>query len=206
RRGRAAVVGGAGRVTASTRPRMQAAQPISHSSQKMPESPGSSARTNPGPPQTNSPTTLLVFHFFPMTGLSLMRLGAGRARLPVSGCDRSVTPRYPAPPARTSPDATRWACLRRPRQRTNTSPWRSVATGPRFTGKDTSMGKLAWQIIGVGAPIAAAFVARKTLTFAWEKSTKRPAPSNPVDDEISMSEALAWTIVSGVGVAVAQLV
>lgn len=68
------------------------------------------------------------------------------------------------------------------------------------------MGKLAWQIIGVGAPIAAAFVARKTLTFAWEKSTKRPAPSNPVDDEISMSEALAWTIVSGVGVAVAQLV
>src|SRR5699024_2273931 len=85
-------------------------------------------------------------------------------------------------------------------------PWRSVATGPRFTGKDTSMGKLAWQIIGVGAPIAAAFVARKTLTFAWEKSTKRPAPSNPVDDEISMSEALAWTIVSGVGVAVAQLV
>ena len=68
------------------------------------------------------------------------------------------------------------------------------------------MGKLAWQIIGVGAPIAAAFVARKTLTFAWEKSTKRPAPSNPVDDEVSMSEALAWTIVSGVGVAVAQLV
>ncbi len=68
------------------------------------------------------------------------------------------------------------------------------------------MGKLAWQVIGVGAPIVAAFAARKVLTFAWEKSTKRPAPVNPVDDEISMSEALAWTIVSGVGVAVAQLV
>ncbi|AOP55341.1 MAG: DUF4235 domain-containing protein [Brevibacterium aurantiacum] len=68
------------------------------------------------------------------------------------------------------------------------------------------MGKLAWQVIGVGAPIVAAFAARKALTFAWEKSTKRPAPNNPVDDEISMSEALAWTIVSGVGVAVAQLV
>src|SRR5699024_8522184 len=73
RRGRASVVGGAGRVTASTRPRMQAAQPVSHSSQKMPESPGTSAKTNPSPPQTNSPTTILVFHFFPMTGLSLMR-------------------------------------------------------------------------------------------------------------------------------------
>src|SRR5699024_12629399 len=73
-------------------PRMQAAQPVSHSSQKMPESPGTSAKTNPSPPQTNSPTTILVFHFFPMTGLSLMRLGAGRARLLVSGCDRSVTP------------------------------------------------------------------------------------------------------------------
>src|SRR5699024_38652 len=82
RRGRASEVGDAGSVTASTRPRMQAAQPVSHSSQKMLESPGSSARTNPSPPQTNSPTTILVFHFFPMTGLSLMRLGAGRARLP----------------------------------------------------------------------------------------------------------------------------
>ena len=68
------------------------------------------------------------------------------------------------------------------------------------------MGKLAWQVIGVGAPIAATFVARKALTVIWEKSTKRPAPNNPVDDEISMSEALAWTIVSGVGVAVARLV
>src|SRR5699024_9972780 len=111
----------AGRVTASTRPRMQAAQPVSHSSQKMPESPGTSAKTNPSPPQTNSPTTILVFHFFPMTGLSLMRLGAGRARLPVSGCDRSVTPRYPAAPARTSPESMRWARLGRPRQRTTAS-------------------------------------------------------------------------------------
>ena len=68
------------------------------------------------------------------------------------------------------------------------------------------MGKLAWQIIGVGAPIAAAFAARKVLTFAWEKSTHRPAPLNPVDEEITMSEALAWTVVSGVGVAVAQLI
>ncbi|WP_232623752.1 MULTISPECIES: DUF4235 domain-containing protein [Brevibacterium] len=72
--------------------------------------------------------------------------------------------------------------------------------------KDTGMGKLAWQIIGVGAPIVAAVAARKVLTFAWEKSTHRPAPSNPVDEEISMSEALAWTVVSGVGVAIAQLV
>src|SRR5699024_7736372 len=173
----------------------------------------------------------LVFHFIPITGLCLMRLAAGRARLPASDRDRGVTPRNPAAPASTSPDSKRWARCDRPQPRcaagpsaplylrtydaaTRVSvncdetrlPSRSVAKGPRLTRKDTSMGKLAWQIIGVGAPTAAAFVARKTLTFAWEKSTKRPAPSNPVDDEVSMSEALAWTIVSGVGVAVAQLV
>lgn len=67
------------------------------------------------------------------------------------------------------------------------------------------MGKVAWQIIGVGGTALAAMATRKALAVVWEKSTKRAVPMNPNDDEIGLSEALAWTIVSGVGVAVVQL-
>ena len=67
------------------------------------------------------------------------------------------------------------------------------------------MGKVAWQIIGVGGTALAALATRKALTVVWEKSTKRAVPMNPNDDEIGLGEALAWTIVSGVGVAVVQL-
>ncbi len=67
------------------------------------------------------------------------------------------------------------------------------------------MGKIAWQIIGVGGTALAAMATRKALAAVWEKSTHRAVPMNPNDDEIGLSEALAWTIVSGVGVAVVQL-
>ncbi|WP_019159718.1 DUF4235 domain-containing protein [Brevibacterium senegalense] len=67
------------------------------------------------------------------------------------------------------------------------------------------MGKVAWQIIGVGGTALAAMATRKALTVVWEKSTKRSVPMNPNDDEIGLGEALAWTIVSGVGVAVVRL-
>ena len=67
------------------------------------------------------------------------------------------------------------------------------------------MGKVAWQIIGVGGTALAALATRKALSIVWEKSTRRSVPMNPNDEEIGLGEALAWTIVSGVGVAVVQL-
>ncbi len=68
------------------------------------------------------------------------------------------------------------------------------------------MGKLAWQIIGVGGGALAALAARRALRTGWEKSTKKPVPVNPNDDDVTLAEALAWTIISGVGVAVVDLV
>lgn len=68
------------------------------------------------------------------------------------------------------------------------------------------MGKIAYQLLGVGGGALAALAARKALTLVWEKSLGRPTPTNHADDEIGLSEAIAWTIVSGVGVAVAQLI
>ena len=68
------------------------------------------------------------------------------------------------------------------------------------------MGKLAWKVIGVGGGALAAIAARKAISLAWEKSLGRPAPSDPNDTDTDMAEVIAWTIVSGVGVAIAQIV
>lgn len=68
------------------------------------------------------------------------------------------------------------------------------------------MGKLAYQLIGVGGSALAAMAARKAMTLVWEKTMNRPTPNNDTDEDSSLAEAIAWTIVSGVGVAVAQLI
>lgn len=67
-------------------------------------------------------------------------------------------------------------------------------------------GKIVWQLIGVGGATLAAIATRRALSFVWEKSTHKPVPLNPQDEEVGMGEALAWTVVSGVGMAVVQLV
>lgn len=67
-------------------------------------------------------------------------------------------------------------------------------------------GSIVWKIAGIGGTALAAFGTRKLLGKVWEKSTHKPVPINPQQPGIGMSEALAWTIISGIGVAVAQLV
>lgn len=67
-------------------------------------------------------------------------------------------------------------------------------------------GSIVWKIAGVGGTAIAALATRKVLAKVWEKSTRKPVPINPQQPGIGMSEALAWTVVSGIGVAVAQLV
>ncbi|GAB3045383.1 DUF4235 domain-containing protein [Sediminivirga luteola] len=67
------------------------------------------------------------------------------------------------------------------------------------------MSQIAWRVVGTGGAALAGIAARKVLTKAWEKTTHRPAPVNPQQSGVGLPEALAWTIVSGVGIAVVQL-
>jgi low affinity Fe/Cu permease len=55
------------------------------------------------------------------------------------------------------------------------------------------------------AGAAAAFVARKVIVFAWTKATGRKPPGKAEDPEVGIGEALVWTVVMGIGVAVARL-
>jgi Protein of unknown function (DUF4235) len=55
----------------------------------------------------------------------------------------------------------------------------------------------------VGA--AASFVARKVIIFAWTKATGHEPPGKAEDPDVAIGEALAWTVVLGIGVAVARV-
>jgi low affinity Fe/Cu permease len=55
------------------------------------------------------------------------------------------------------------------------------------------------------AGAAAAFVTRKAIIFAWTKATGKEPPGKAEDPDVAIGEALAWTIVLGLGVAVARM-
>jgi hypothetical protein len=53
--------------------------------------------------------------------------------------------------------------------------------------------------------MAAAFVARRVITFAWTKATGKEPPSNPEDPGVALIEALSWSVLTGVTVAAVRL-
>ncbi len=67
------------------------------------------------------------------------------------------------------------------------------------------MGALAWKVLGTGAAIGAAAVARKLVTSGWTATTGKEPPANPEDPEVSWPEAVGWAVVSGALIGVARL-
>lgn len=66
-------------------------------------------------------------------------------------------------------------------------------------------GDFGGKAINALAGAAAAFVARKAISFAWTKATGRQPPDKAEDPQVAIGEALAWTVVVGAGVAVARV-
>ena len=54
--------------------------------------------------------------------------------------------------------------------------------------------------------MSAAFVARKVLIAAWTKATGRKPPTNPEDPRVALTEALTWSLLTGVVIAAARLI
>ncbi len=67
------------------------------------------------------------------------------------------------------------------------------------------MGALAWKVLGTGAAIGAAAVARILVTSGWTAATGKEPPANPEDPEVSWPEAVAWAVASGALIGVARL-
>jgi Protein of unknown function (DUF4235) len=55
------------------------------------------------------------------------------------------------------------------------------------------------------AGMAAAFVVRKLLSFAWTKVMGQEPPESPEDPQVALGEALVWGILMGAGVGTARM-
>jgi hypothetical protein len=66
-------------------------------------------------------------------------------------------------------------------------------------------GSKAWSAMALGATLLATVAARKAMTTSWKVATGKEPPQNPADPDVSMGEAVAWAVVSGVAIGVARM-
>jgi Protein of unknown function (DUF4235) len=59
---------------------------------------------------------------------------------------------------------------------------------------------LGTRITGTVAAMAAAFVAKKVIGFAWTKATGKEPPTHPEDPQVALREALGWSMLTGITV------
>jgi len=64
---------------------------------------------------------------------------------------------------------------------------------------------LGTRVFNTLTTMAAGFVARKMITFAWTRVTGKEPPTNPEDPGVALVEALTWSVLTGVTVAAFRL-
>ena len=62
-----------------------------------------------------------------------------------------------------------------------------------------------WSMFALGSTIVAGIAARKAMTTSWKVATGKEPPSNPADPDVSIGEALAWAMLSGVAIGVMRM-
>jgi len=67
------------------------------------------------------------------------------------------------------------------------------------------VGTVAWKILGTGAAVGAAGVARQVVTRGWTAATGKEPPTDPGDLEVSWPEAIGWAVASSIVITVARV-
>lgn len=63
----------------------------------------------------------------------------------------------------------------------------------------------AWSVMALASTVGATIAARKAMTTSWKVATGKQPPQNPADPDVSIGEAVAWAVMSGVAVGVARM-
>ncbi|MGA8995957.1 MAG: DUF4235 domain-containing protein [Nocardioidaceae bacterium] len=66
-------------------------------------------------------------------------------------------------------------------------------------------GSKVYSLAGLAATVVATIIARKAMTATWKVSTGKEPPTNPEHPDVSMAEAVAWAVASGVAVGIARM-
>lgn len=62
-----------------------------------------------------------------------------------------------------------------------------------------------WSVLALTSTVLAGAAARKAMTTSWKVATGKEPPQNPADPDVSIGEALAWAVASGVAIGVARM-
>ena len=65
--------------------------------------------------------------------------------------------------------------------------------------------KTVWKVGATLAAVLAGIITRQGVTAMWKAARKTDPPTNPANPSTQWSEAVAWTIASGIAVGVARL-
>ncbi len=60
-------------------------------------------------------------------------------------------------------------------------------------------------LLVTGAALVSSLLVKKALEYSWKKTLKSEPPKNPADRDVSLKEALAWTLVTGVVASLVKL-
>ena len=63
----------------------------------------------------------------------------------------------------------------------------------------------AWSAMALASTVGATVAARKAVTTSWKMATGKQPPQNPADPDVSIGEAVAWAVVSGVVIGLARM-
>jgi hypothetical protein len=66
-------------------------------------------------------------------------------------------------------------------------------------------GSKVWSMMALASTIGAGIAARKAITTSWKVATGKEPPQNPADPDVSLGEAMAWAMFSGVAIGVARM-
>ena len=66
-------------------------------------------------------------------------------------------------------------------------------------------GSTVWKAYALGATVVAGIAARKAMTTSWKLATGKKPPSNPEHPDVSIAEAAAWAVASGIAVGLARM-
>lgn len=66
-------------------------------------------------------------------------------------------------------------------------------------------GSKVWSAMALASTVGAGIAARKAMTTSWKVATGKEPPQNPADPDVSIGEAVAWAVLSGVAIGVARM-
>ena len=49
-----------------------------------------------------------------------------------------------------------------------------------------------------GVALGSSLLIKRLIGYTWEKTMKTAPPKNPADRDVSLKEALAWTLITGI--------